>query len=532
MKKQPLSQNFVVVESMEPEKDNKKTLRNKIVIESPELITGKDEMNLIELPFCLVSYRNSSKMKTLENRWIGQNEKGNKKEFYNIITSTDKYGLPTFRGEEVIIAVLGITGQQEFQNPQVHTTKCEMLSLMRWPIQSHYLKLLTETLYQIEGVLIASNHFWDMEEKAYKEKSFHILEGHEFFDTSRRKKGTDPKGYIRWNMDFWEFMQKGFIKPLNTEIYFSLPSNLQRRLYRYADKHIYNGGIEIDLYDLAFNKLAMVGYQRRAEVKRRVQEAVDGLNDRGLARVTITTSKTRSGYKIVIEAPKKSRQHLAEAPDGIRGQGSAEMAPEAKIGASEAISTASATTQLAQMLIERGIRPRAAGELAQKYPARVPIHIQVFDFMISKPDHGIRDPQGFLRKSIEENWFVDPASLPEGFVSKEEQEEQRQKQKQAREDLLAQYQQAAAKIKTEVGEWAELSPEQRISGRLDLWIMEFRRRNGKNPSEDEERRRAEKYIQELPTQEQLLANQLNVLRRQFEQKAQEQGVGDIDLHIT
>ena len=73
MKKQSLSQNFVVVESMETEKINKKTLRNKIVIESQESVTGKDEMNLIELPFCLVSYRNSANIKTLAPEAEGLN---------------------------------------------------------------------------------------------------------------------------------------------------------------------------------------------------------------------------------------------------------------------------------------------------------------------------------------------------------------------------------------------------------------------------------------------------------------------------
>jgi len=126
---------------------------------------------------------------------------------------------------------------------------------------------------------------------------------------------------------------------------------------------------------------------------------------------------------------------------------------------------------------------------------------------------------GFLIGSIKENY--DP---PSAFVSLAELEEQARAKKQAEQELLAEYRQAQEKVKTEIGDWADLSPEQRISGRLDLWIMEYRRRHGKNPSEDEERRRSKKYIQELPTQEQMLANQLNDLRRQFEQKAKEQGL--------
>jgi len=205
---------------------------------------------------------------------------------------------------------------------------------------------------------------------------------------------------------------------------------------------------------------------------------------------------------------------------------------ETHFEAPEGHSADSQTTQLAQMLIERGIRPRPAGELAKKFPDRIPHAVEVFDFLCSQPDNQIKSKPAFLRKAVEEHWFRDASSLPEGFVSKEEQEDERRSREQARQDLRVEYRQAQAKVKAEVGDWADLSPEQRISGRLDLWIMEFRRRHGKNPSEDEERRRSEKYIQELPTQEQMLTNQLNDLRRQFEQKAKEQGIEDIHFHAT
>ena len=531
MKRRPLSQNFVVVESMETEKTNKKTLRNKIVIESPESITGRDEMNLIELPFCLVSYRNSSNIKTLKSKWIGQDEKGNKREFYNIITSTDEFGLPTFRGEEVIIATLGITSQQGFQNPQVHTTKREMLSLMRWPIQGHYFKLLTETLHQIEGVLIASNHFWDMEGKVYKEKSFHILEGHEFFDTSRRKKGANPKGYIRWNTDFWEFMQKGFIKPLNTEIYFSLPSNLQRRLYRYADKHLYNGGIEIDLYDLAFHKLAMVGYQRRAEVKRRVQDAVDGLNSRGLTKACIAESKTRSGYKVVLAGPKKSLQRAADAPDDISEQGSAEKPPEAQISPSEGPSD---TDQgLTDQLIARGIGKTTAQNLVKERRPSVVRHLEVFDFLMAKGENGIEKPAGYLRKMIEEDWFLDKD--PEGFISKAEQKQRQLDREVAEKKLLTAYQQDLDHELKDLELLMALPLKEQVARQLESWkkfVTGYQK--GKPPSERMIAKREAELIKELESQsrEQRVAFKRAEVIQQYQTLAQKQGIGDINFHTS
>ena len=58
-----------------------------------QIITSKDEMNLVEFPFILLSKRNEDQ-KTIEfTDWTTANGETAKREW--IVTGSDKFGLPT-----------------------------------------------------------------------------------------------------------------------------------------------------------------------------------------------------------------------------------------------------------------------------------------------------------------------------------------------------------------------------------------------------------------------------------------------------
>jgi len=533
MSNQSLNEEFsVVVVSMKNEEEKIKNPDRTVILDSEQdERQGKDELNIVELPFALISNRNSKQIKTIKKQWKGQDKLGKSKQCYQTITGSNDKGLPTFQAEMVAIAAMELTFKNQLNAPVVNTTQYEMCKLLGWPYTSQYRKLLRDMFALLKGLTIETNHFYNPKTGEHEWAVFGIIDNAQF---------GSREGFFKWNDVFFQSLKHGNIKSLDTQIYFSLKRNLSKRLFRYADRHVYKGQKhEIDLNRLCYDKLLMLGkYQGAKHLIRKIQPAIDEINELEkdgvkLFEIEIVKSKTTvSGLKLVFSRPLKSRQSVAAALEGISQQGSSKTTPEANFEAPEGHSADSQTTQLAQMLIERGIRPRPAGELAKKFPDRIPHAVEVFDFLCSQPDNQIKSKPAFLRKAVEEHWFRDASSLPEGFVSKEEQEDERRSREQARQDLRVEYRQAQAKVKAEVGDWADLSPEQRISGRLDLWIMEFRRRHGKNPSEDEERRRSEKYIQELPTQEQMLTNQLNDLRRQFEQKAKEQGIEDIHFHAT
>ena len=71
------------------------------------------------------------------------------------------------------------------------------------------------------------------------------------------------------------------MKRLDTNLYFSIRTPLARRLFRYADKHANGrrGGIEIDLFTLAFDKLVMRGnYKYASSLMQKLKPAIDEVN--------------------------------------------------------------------------------------------------------------------------------------------------------------------------------------------------------------------------------------------------------------
>jgi plasmid replication initiation protein len=500
---------LVVVSSQKQKKKSDKT-EEKLVIRQKGPLEGRDEMNLVELPFSLVSYRNSKQVKTIETRWMGVGEDGKQRDFYEIVTSLEKWGLPTFQGEELLIAALELTFRQAPDDRMVHTTKYELMQLMQWPNTGQYRQTLLNTFGQVVGTTIATNHFWDKERQRYAEVSFHIIDEYRFYEDERKRSRKDgqltlPLSYFTWGKTFWQSLQAGYVKKLDTATYFSLNSPLARRLFRYADKHMRNGGLEIDLFTLATAKLVMSGnYRYPSKIIEKLQPAIDELNDRGLADIQIIKSKTTdSGYKMAIQRSVGRSSALEQ-----RGAGSIPKGVGEK------------SSVMAQALVERGITSGAVARLVDKFPHRIEKQVEIFDWIKEHQPATISDnPAGFLRRMIEKDW-----SAPDGFVSQTEQEEKRRSQEEAEQELLAEYRQALVELEQEVDEFVSLPPEQQIAGRLDFWENDYRRRHRREPTEKERAQRKARFLKELPDREGLFAARLKDLHYEFARKAEEQGI--------
>jgi len=510
----------VVAQTEDSENPNRKIFIQPIVP-----VEGRDEMNLVELPFSLVSYRNTQNIKTIESRWQGKGEDGKVRDFYKIVTGSDKWGLPTFQAEELLIAALELTYRQGFKERKVPTTKYELMALMKWPDTGQYRDALINTFGQIVGTTIASNHFWDQKKKAYAEVSFHIIDEYRFYeDEQKRKKGDKgqlnlPFSYFIWGKTFWDSLDSGYIKRLDTATYFSLKSNLSRRLYRFADKHLNNRGIEVDLFHLAFDKLVMTGnYKYPSQVIRELQRAIDELKARKLASIRIVKSKTESGYKVAVEMvaggsqqvrkPQNSiRRQVGDASKGRTGEGS----PEASNGGQDLIKRLKAYGVVANQVTgpEELIRDYGVEEVAKR--------VVLCDYLVKKGKPPL-SPQ-LIVDSLRKGYIPDP-------YHEMAAEQERQANREAREQaLLEEWKHRQAEAQEKVKEWAALPPEKRIDfGRLDFWETSFRLRRRRNPTKEEKAAQVAKMIAELPGREEKLEQLLRDIRSKLEAKAREQGI--------
>lgn len=512
---------FVVVRTQKMKPDNQ---GRRLVIHPKEPLEGRDEMNLIELPFSLVSYRNPHNIKTIESRWRGKGEDGQVRDFYKIVTGSDKWGLPTFQAEELLIAALELTYRRGFKERKVPTSKYELMSLMRWPDTSQYRNLLVNTFGQVRGVTIKTNHFWDNVNKSYREVVFGIISNASFYEREKKRHRDKngqlslPLGFFHWDEIFWTSLQAGYIKRLDTATYFSLNLNLSRRLYRFADKHLHGGGIEMDLFRLAFDKLVMVGdYKYPSKVLEKLQPAIDELNTRALASIRVVKGKTESGYKVAIGGI-GGRKQAQRQQNGIKGQDRDNSAGRTRQGSPEA-------SNEEQDLIERlkayGVAANQVTgpeELIRDYGvAEVAKRVALCDYLVRKGKEPL-SPQ-LIVDSLRKGYLPDP-------YHEMEAEQERQADRETREQaLLAKWQRRKAEAQAQVKEWASLPLEKRIDfGRLDFWETSFRLRRRRNPTKEEKAAQIAKMMADLPSREEKLEQLLRDIRSELETKAREQGI--------
>jgi len=223
-----------------------------------QIIASKDEMNLVEFPFTLLSKRNEGQ-KTIEfTDWIMVNGKLAKREW--IVTGSDKYGLPTAGDEELYIALMKVSKDMDFQSRKVPFTRYQLAKLMGWGLDGISYERIEQGLDRLSGVRIkAKNAFWDNEKKKYVTVNFGIIDDYYLYDERRpsKKHGITQKeppiSNFSWNEVLFNSFKSGNIKTIDAEFYFALKSSIAKRLYRFLDKKKYGGKSK---FEIGIRKLA------------------------------------------------------------------------------------------------------------------------------------------------------------------------------------------------------------------------------------------------------------------------------------
>ena len=146
---------------------------------------------------------------------------------------------------------------------------------------------------------------------------------------------------------------------------------------------------------------------------------------------------------------------------------------------------------LVEELIKKGISGKSAHKLVIDNPDRIKPQINYFNFLEKHhPERFNKNPAGFLRKSIEENY-----SPPADYVSPKEQE-----QKKKQRDEFKKQQEWQNKIDG-YKKWVETSPEHKIYWSIEKWKKEYRKKHSRLPSIEEIKNKEKELINELPTDE-------------------------------
>ncbi|MDZ4852073.1 MAG: replication initiator protein A [Pirellulaceae bacterium] len=379
--------------------------KNAIVENDPWMLhAAVDELNLAEFPLASIADRHLDGRKTLvfEEPIYDRNERKYVQRRLTV-SGSDRFGLPTAIDDDVLLACIQLSKLEDFRSPEVRFSRYELLKLLRLPTDSKNYARIATSLRRWKGLTIFSDRaFYDHENKSWVNRDFGIFDSLYVYRRERPQGGVVPSNSrFTWNDVIFRSFQAGYLKRFDWQLYTSLESSIAKRLYRFLDKRFYHSpSFEMDLRDLAINRVGLSATQNVAQLKRGLLKGITELERRWDLR-SIPNEKrfvrqARGQWMIRFERKRRSK---TTDPD--------HQATKAPL-----LLPSIDPTQLATALTKRCIGPASAEELSQNYPAQsIQSMIELFDWYNARGQS--RGP-GFLVQSIKNPKAIE---FPPGFES-------------------------------------------------------------------------------------------------------------------
>lgn len=370
---------------------------------------GKDEINLAVFPLAALYTHISKDTRSLkfEDTIIGQNGKLVKRTW--TIQGGSEAGLPTATDEDVYVALMERTQRQGFDNQQVFFSRYDLLNRLGWCLCGKCYQRLDESLVRLSNVTFhARNAFWDHEAKSYVTAAFSLIQGFHIYEevTGRKTERDEPHSWIMWSDQLYKSFKSGYLKFLDTELYFSLQTSTSRRLYRYLDRQFgENDQLAIDLFKMAHEHLGISrNFQFASEIIRKLEPALEEL----VEKLYLESWEIKDHFISFVRSPHARHEPFDTAAEEFANTIDLPLDSVRVIEEKIEERVEDQAEHLTKMLFERGVTPREAKKLVESHWGeldRVRLAIEYFDSLMALPSHGIKNPGGFLVSLIREGDF-------------------------------------------------------------------------------------------------------------------------------
>ncbi|QDT40323.1 Replication initiator protein A [Gimesia alba] len=244
---------------------------------------GRDELNLIDFPIAVLQHqqpkdKNGGRPDELVSE-IEAFDKDLKKVVPRTLTrrTASKHGFPTPLEDEVLVALLTLTRiKNGFSQPRVKFRNGELFDLMKWPHNGSSNQRLAIALDRLTGLTLKYENSWSTEAGTFeKEFTTGLLESYQLTKQVRgRGERSREASWFQWASEVFADIQRGNVRTLNTDQFFSLQRPISRRMYRFLDKHLSEEPkFEMDLIMFA-SHLGLAETQHIGKIKERLATGV------------------------------------------------------------------------------------------------------------------------------------------------------------------------------------------------------------------------------------------------------------------
>lgn len=373
-------------------------------------------MNLAVFPIAALSVRVPKNVKALKFQDTIQGEGGKIVKRQWTVQGGGECGLPTAGDEDVYVALMELTRQQGFADRKVTFSRYELAKRLGWsPCGKTYTRL-EQALLRLTNVNIhASNAFWDNAKRSYVTVSFSLIQEYQLYDEKPRKgeklRSEAPSSFFMWTERLFESFKSGYLKFLDTELYFKLESATARRLFRYLDKKFgRDHHFQIDLFKLAHEHLGISrNYKYVSQIVQQMRPALDDLQRNRYLK----SWEVRDRVMAFVRVPSDEyEQEVGEEQlDGLPFE---EAALTIEVASDDDSREAALADELTEALVARGVTQRRAASIvranAPNRLGQVSDTIAYFDWLMQNGKKRVENPAGFLITLIGDD-------LPVSFVS-------------------------------------------------------------------------------------------------------------------
>jgi len=408
------------------------------VNEEKELLSVKyikSEVNFARLPFFALSRRGVKDKIKVEYKNIIERD-GQKLEVLWKVTANAEYGYPTPFDKKVSKAIEYIINESGFpiSNPiKFSLYKIAELVNFKASEKGNYsgnaYKDIKESLVRIVGTMIESRGtFYSKGRKKWISDVFHLYDRVVLKGEDLPEVGIADANYLFLSSWYLESLNSFYIKPLDFNYYQSLKSNLAGRLYEFLSVQFY--GSKGYPYQIEYNKLCLLMPIEQQMYLSLAKQAFSNAHEELV--------KTKFLSHVVWEELNNKKWIIRYYP----GKRVKDEIKQFKIGEQLELSLSNESTatfydldtptiknNTTTQLMQRSITESVAENLINSYPPdQIQKQIEIFDHLVETNSPLVaKNPAGFLRKSIEENY-----QPPAEYNRKQEKEITEQKRSQER----------------------------------------------------------------------------------------------------
>jgi hypothetical protein len=393
---------------------------------------GHDELNFAEFPLVLLAKRPPAGLHTIEYQDDYTDPKGTVTTRKVSISGAGKYGLPNAQDEDVLIALIYLTllDKQKLQPEAgrgaadpvaartIHFTRPQLFQILGWPDTGDNYERLKKSLRRWKGVTIVYENWAvltrDGERHRTDETGFSLLDNYELTDSrSRPREPAAPTlpfadlpvqrslCSITWNKTPFASFQSGYLKTLDLDRYFQLPTAAAKRAFRYLDKQLPPAGMqEFDLHRFACQHVGFSTNYKPSRLRQDVEQTI-----------------VRPLEQADFIAPMPAQERFPKREGRYRIVFARAGQPSLPLPAAEERAPAVPSSAVLKELQRHDIGGKAARDFLAAHPAAyLEQKIDYLDFLLETGERP-KNPAGWLRRAIEQDF-----GPPAGYVPQTDRE--------------------------------------------------------------------------------------------------------------